>query len=123
MLLYINSATPTDRGFLSVGGNHVHDFQHLVNEVATQAVIDPETAVPIGERLRAKMRIDALEPDAKEHVKAEAKIAADPDKDFPIRSTGVGLRLCKLSSALGRARPGCGFRRRGRQSRCLPLSL
>ena len=66
VLLYINSDT-NGRGFLSVGGNH--DFQHLVNEVAA-GVIDPETAVPIGERLRAKMRIDALEPDAKEHVKA-----------------------------------------------------
>jgi N-acetylated-alpha-linked acidic dipeptidase len=97
VLLYINSDT-NGRGFLSVGGNH--DFQHLVNEVAA-GVIDPETAVPIGERLRAKMRIDALEPDAKEHVKAEAKIAADPDKDFPIEALGSGSDYASFLLHLG----------------------
>ena len=41
-----------------VGGSH--DFQHLVNQVAAD-VIDPETGVSIGQRLRAKMRVDALD--------------------------------------------------------------
>jgi hypothetical protein len=41
-----------------VGGSH--DFQHLVNEVAAD-VIAPETGIPIGQRLRAKTRIAALE--------------------------------------------------------------
>jgi N-acetylated-alpha-linked acidic dipeptidase len=97
VLIYINSDT-NGRGFLSVGGNH--DFQHLVNEAATD-VIDPETGVPIGQRLRAKMRIAALEPDAKEHLKAEAKIAADPDKDFPIEPLGSGSDYASFLQHLG----------------------
>ena len=96
-LLYINSDT-NERGFLSVGGNH--DFQHLVNEVAGD-VIDPETRVSIGQRLRAKMRVDALDPDAKEHVKAEAKIAADPSKDFPIEPLGSGSDFSGFMQHLG----------------------
>jgi hypothetical protein len=34
----------------------------------------------------------SLDPDAKEHVKAEAKIAADLNKDFPIEPLGSGIR-------------------------------
>ena len=101
-LLYINSDT-NGRGFLSVGGSH--DFQHLVNQVAAD-VVDPETGVSIGQRLRAKMRIDALAPDAKEHVKAEAKIVADPNKDFPIEALGSGSDYSSFSSASGRASAG-----------------
>src|SRR5216684_6723416 len=66
VVLYVNSDS-NERGFLGVGGSH--DFQHLVNQVAAD-VLDPETGVSIGQRLRAKMRVDALAPDAKERVKA-----------------------------------------------------
>ncbi len=97
VLLYINSDTNA-RGFLSVGGSG--DFQHLVNEVA-EDVIDPETGVPVGQRLRAKVRIDALEPDAKERVKAEAKVAADPDKDFLIEPLGSGSDFSGFLQHLG----------------------
>jgi N-acetylated-alpha-linked acidic dipeptidase len=97
VLLYINSDTNA-RGFLSVGGSA--DFQHLVNEVAAD-VIDPETGVPVGQRLRAKLRVDALEPDAKDHVKAEAKIAADPDKDFLIEPLGSGSDFSGFLQHLG----------------------
>jgi N-acetylated-alpha-linked acidic dipeptidase len=96
-ILYINSDS-NERGFLGVGGSH--DFQHLVNSVAAD-VIDPETGVPVGQRLRAKMRIDALEPDAREHVKAEAKIAADADKDFPIEALGSGSDFSAFLDHLG----------------------
>src|ERR1700730_18459003 len=96
-LLYINSDT-NGRGFLSVGGSH--DFQHLVNQVAGD-VIDPETGVPIGQRLRAKIRIDALAPDAKDHVKAEAKSAADPNKDFLIEALGSGSDYASFLLHLG----------------------
>ncbi|HXR36243.1 MAG TPA: transferrin receptor-like dimerization domain-containing protein [Candidatus Binataceae bacterium] len=96
-ILYINSDS-NGRGFLGVGGSH--DFQHLVNEVAAE-VIDPETGVPVGRRLRAKMRIDALEPDAREHVKAEAKIAADADQDFPIEALGSGSDFSAFLDHLG----------------------
>jgi N-acetylated-alpha-linked acidic dipeptidase len=109
VLLYINSDT-NERGFLSVGGSH--DFQHLVNEVAAD-VIDPETGVPIGQRLRAKMRVAALEPDAKERVKAEAKIAADPNKDFPIEPLGSGSDFSSFLQHLGVPALDVGFGEEG----------
>ena len=104
-VLYINSDT-NGRGFLSVGGSQ--DFQHLVNEVAGD-VIDPETGVSIGQRLRAKIRVDALAPDAKDHVKAEAKIAADPDKDFPIEPLGSGSDFSSFLQHLGVPALDLGF--------------
>ncbi len=96
-VLYINSDTD-ERGILSVEGSH--DFQHLVN-VATADVIDPEKNVPVGQRLRAKLRIKALEPDAKDHAKAEAKTAADPKNDFPIEAMGSGSDYSTFIEHLG----------------------
>ncbi len=118
-VLYINSDT-NERGFLGVGGSH--DFQHLVNEVAAD-VIDPETGVPIGQRLRAKMRIAALEPDAKPHLKAEAKIAADPDQDFPIEALGSGSDYSAFIEHLGVPALDLGFGEEGESRRRLPLPL
>jgi N-acetylated-alpha-linked acidic dipeptidase len=97
VVLYINSDS-NERGFLGVGGSH--DFQHLVNGVASD-VIDPETSVSIGDRLRAKMRVAALAPTATEHVRAEAKMAADPDKDFPIEALGSGSDFSAFIDHLG----------------------
>src|SRR4051794_8531543 len=57
-LLYINTDSNA-RGFLDVAGNH--DFEHFVNQVAND-VTDPETHASIGQRHRAKLRVDALEP-------------------------------------------------------------
>jgi N-acetylated-alpha-linked acidic dipeptidase len=96
-VLYVNSDT-NGRGFLAVAGSH--DFQHLVNEIAGD-VRDPETGVSVGQRLRAHMRIAGLERDAKELVKAEAKIAADPDKDFPIEALGSGSDFSGFIDHLG----------------------
>jgi N-acetylated-alpha-linked acidic dipeptidase len=96
-VLYVNSDT-NGRGFLQVGGSL--DFQHLMNQVAGD-VIDPETGVPIGQRLRAKMRVDALAPEAKEQAKADAKIAADPDQDFPIEALGSGSDFSPFLDHLG----------------------
>ena len=96
-ILYINSDTNA-RGLLNVGGSL--DFQHLMNQVAAD-VIDPETGVPIGQRLRAKIRVDALEPDGKDHIKAEAKIAADPTQDFPIEALGSGSDFSSFLDHLG----------------------
>ena len=92
-VLYINSDANA-RGFLGAGGSH--DFQHLVNEVAAD-VIDPETGVFISQRLRAKMRVDALAPDANALAKAAAKVAADTDKDFPISHWGRALTFQAFS--------------------------
>lgn len=96
-VLYLNSDT-NGRGFLTAAGSH--DFQHVVNAVADD-VLDPETGVSIGRRLRAHMRIAALEPDAKEHEKEEAKIAADAGKDFPIEALGSGSDFSSFIDHLG----------------------
>jgi N-acetylated-alpha-linked acidic dipeptidase len=109
VLLYINSDTNA-RGILSVGGSH--DFQHLANEVAAD-VIDPETGASIGQRLRAKIRVDALAPDAKEHVKAEAKIAADLSRDFPIEPLGSGSDFSGFLQYLGVPALDVGFGEEG----------
>jgi N-acetylated-alpha-linked acidic dipeptidase len=96
-LIYINSDTNA-RGFLQVGGSH--DFQHFINGVAAD-VTDPETGVSIGQRMRAKMRVDALDPAATETVKAEAKVAADPSQDFPIEALGSGSDFSGFLEHLG----------------------
>src|SRR3984885_12171472 len=112
VVLYINSDS-NERGFLGVGGSH--DFQHLVNEVAAD-VIDPETGVSIAARLRAKMRIAALAPTATEHARAEAKIAADPDKDFPIEALGSGSDFSPFIDHLGVPVLDIGFAEEGHGS-------
>ena len=112
MVLYVNSDL-NERGFLGVGGSQ--DFQHLVNQVAAD-VIDPETGVPIGRRLRAKIRVAALDPGAKEHLKAEAKIAADPDKDFLIEPLGSGSDFSSFIDFLGVPALDVGFYQEGESS-------
>ena len=108
-VLYVNSDT-NGRGFLVVAGSH--DFQHLANEVAGD-VLDPETGVSIGRRLRAQMRVAALEPDTKEHVKDEAKIAAEADKDFPIEALGSGSDFSSFIDHLGVPSLDLGFGEEG----------
>jgi len=104
-VLYINSDS-NGRGFFEVGGSH--DLQHLVNQVAAD-VIDPETGVPIGQRMRAAVRIEALAPGANEQVKAKAKIAADADKDFSIEALGSGSDFSSFLDYLGVPALDVGF--------------
>jgi N-acetylated-alpha-linked acidic dipeptidase len=104
-LLYINSDSNA-RGFLFAGGSQ--DFQHLVNQVAAE-VIDPETKVSIGQRLRAKIRIAAIAPGAAESAKAQAKIAADPDEDFLIDPLGSGSDFSSFLDHLGVPALDVGF--------------
>ncbi|MFL6689508.1 MAG: transferrin receptor-like dimerization domain-containing protein [Alphaproteobacteria bacterium] len=101
-LLYINTDSNA-RGFLDVAGNH--DFEHFVNQVAND-VTDPETHASIGQRHRAKLRVDALEPtshdpEVVERLKAEAKIAADPKRDFPLDALGSGSDYSAFLEHLG----------------------
>jgi N-acetylated-alpha-linked acidic dipeptidase len=96
-VLYVNSDT-NGRGFLAAAGSQ--DFQHLVNEVAAD-VLDPETAVSIGQRFRAHLRVAALEPGANEQVKEEARIAAQADKDFLIEAPGSGSDFSSFVDNLG----------------------
>ena len=101
-VLYINSDT-NGRGILSMQGNH--DFEHFVNQVAND-VTDPETHVPVGLRMRAKVRVDGAnpgmrDPGAAEHLKQDAKIAADPAKDVPIGALGSGSDYSAFLEHLG----------------------
>ncbi|MDE2133465.1 MAG: M28 family peptidase [Alphaproteobacteria bacterium] len=98
-ILYINSDT-NNRGILELGGSQ--DFEHLATGVAAD-VSDPETGVSVGQRLRAKLRLAALDPEAKEkdHAKAIAKIAADPDRDVPIAALGSGSDYSAFLQHLG----------------------
>jgi N-acetylated-alpha-linked acidic dipeptidase len=96
-IIYINT-DGTGRGFL--GANGSHDFEHFIDGVAND-VTDPETHVSIGERRRDKLRVDALDPAAKEHAKEEAKIAADPARDIPIEALGSGSDYSAFLQHLG----------------------
>ena len=60
----------------------------------------------MNQRHRAKVRVDALEPtstdaEAVERQKAEAKIAADPKRDFPIEALGSGSDYSTFLEHLG----------------------
>ena len=97
-LVSLNNPNLAIKEFLDVAGSH--DFEHFVNQVAAD-VTDPEMNVTVGERRRAKQRIDALEPGAKDPVKEIAKIAADPKKDFYIDALGSGSDYSAYLENLG----------------------
>jgi len=99
-VLYINSDT-NGRGILEAEGNH--DLEHFVTGVAND-VPDPETHVSVAERLRAKIRNDALsshDPQNAARLKEEARIAADPAKDLPIGALGSGSDYSAFLEYLG----------------------
>ena len=101
-ILYINTDSNA-RGFFQAEGNH--DFEHLVNQAAND-VTDPETHVSVGLRARARIRISALDPQthdraAADRLKVDAKIAADPSKDFPIGALGSGSDYSVFLEHLG----------------------
>ncbi len=101
-ILYINTDNNA-RGFLAAGGSQ--DLEHFVNGVADQ-ISDPETHVSIGQRRRAVIRVDALEPHSSDpatvaRIKAEAAIAANPAKDFPIDALGSGSDYSVFLEHLG----------------------
>jgi len=108
-VLYINS-DGNGRGILSAGGSA--DFAHLVNAVAAE-VIDPETHVSIGARLRAKLRVAGAAPDAKPEAVADAKIAADKGLDFPIEALGSGSDFSSFLEHLGLAALDVSFEGEG----------
>jgi N-acetylated-alpha-linked acidic dipeptidase len=87
-VLYVNSDTNA-RGILSVDGSQ--DFEHLVTGAAAD-VIDPETHVSVGQRMRAGLQLDAYDSKSGDgdHAKSIAKLAADPARDLPIGALGGG---------------------------------
>jgi N-acetylated-alpha-linked acidic dipeptidase len=108
-VLYVNSDS-NGRGFLFAGGNH--DLQHFMNLVADD-VSDPETQVSIAKRLRAKMEVDATKKGASDEAKADAKIAIDPKRDFPIQALGSGSDYSAFLEHLGVATLDIGFGEEG----------
>ncbi|MDE2183128.1 MAG: M28 family peptidase [Alphaproteobacteria bacterium] len=98
-VLYINSDNNA-RGFLEVGGSQ--DLEHFVDAVAAK-LTDPETGVSVDLRRRAKLRIDAVLSGAKDkdHQKAVAKMAANPDRDTPIEALGSGSDYAMFLQHLG----------------------
>ena len=59
------------------------------------------------------MRVDALAPTPRSTLKAEAKIAADPDKDFPIEALGSGSDFSTFIDHLGVPALDVGFYEEG----------
>jgi N-acetylated-alpha-linked acidic dipeptidase len=96
-VLYINTDS-NDRGILEVGGNQ--DFEALVTGVARD-LKDPETGATVDERTRAKMRLNASNPDAKDELKAMARIAADPNRNIPLEALGSGSDFAGFLEHLG----------------------
>jgi N-acetylated-alpha-linked acidic dipeptidase len=87
-IVYINS-DGNSRGILSIEGSQ--DLEHLASSVLGD-VVDPETHVSVGERMRAGLRLDAYDSGSsdKDHAKAVAKMAADKTRDVPIGALGGG---------------------------------
>jgi N-acetylated-alpha-linked acidic dipeptidase len=96
-MIYINSDGGA-RGFLKVGGSE--DLQKFAGKVA-EDVTDPETHVSVAARRRAKLRMEALGPDAKDHAKAQAKAAADAAQDLPMDALGSGSDYSVFLQHLG----------------------
>jgi N-acetylated-alpha-linked acidic dipeptidase len=109
-VVYINT-DGNERGFLGVEGSH--DLEHFVNAVTTD-VRDPESGATIGERTRARIRMEALHPSSHDpqvvaRLKDDAKLAADPTKDFPIGALGSGSDYTGFIEHLGVSALNVGF--------------
>jgi N-acetylated-alpha-linked acidic dipeptidase len=96
-MIYINSDT-NSRGVLDAGGSP--DFAHILNQVAA-SVIDPETHVPVGTRLRAKLQVEGAAPSATAQAVEDGKIAANPGRDFPLAALGSGSDFSPFLQHLG----------------------
>jgi N-acetylated-alpha-linked acidic dipeptidase len=104
-LLYVNS-DGNGRGFFYAAGSH--SLQHLINNVAAD-VTDPETGASIGLRTRARLVVAGTNPGASEEARDQAKIAADPARDFPIDALGSGSDYSSFLQHLGLAALNLGF--------------
>ncbi len=93
---YINT-DGNSRGFLAAGGSH--SYQHLVNQVAAD-VTDPQTRVSVGERLRAKIAVDAAQGKGSKAEKDEAKDVG-AGQDFRIAALGSGSDFSAYLQHLG----------------------
>jgi N-acetylated-alpha-linked acidic dipeptidase len=111
-ILYVNTDS-NHRGIFQAGGSQ--DLQHFVNQIAAE-IIDPETLAPIGQRTRARLRLEALAPHATDDAKEDAKIAADLKRDFPIEAIGSGSDYSSFIDHLGIAALNLEFADEGQSS-------
>ncbi|MCY4672339.1 MAG: M28 family peptidase [Bacteroidetes bacterium] len=91
-VIYINSDS-NGRGFLGAGGSHT--LERLVNEVAA-SVEDPQTGVTVGERMRARRRV-------------QGNSEVDKRMDLRISPLGSGSDYTPFLQHLGIATLNIGF--------------
>ena len=99
-VLYINT-DENMRGTLEANGNG--DLSHFITSAAND-VIDPETGTSVGDRVRAKMRINLF--DGNRGGDADAGLAetlAQPNADFPLHPLGSGSDYSTFVDHLGLA--------------------
>ncbi|WP_416907835.1 MAG: transferrin receptor-like dimerization domain-containing protein [Polymorphobacter sp.] len=102
-VLYLNT-DGNGRGFFRAAGSH--EWQRLVNGVAND-VRDPQTGVSIGERARAKVRLDDWE--GQNRGGAPALVAAEMGGDLPIGALGSGSDYSAFLQHLGVPSLNIGF--------------
>lgn len=95
-VVYINT-DEIYRGFLDVSGSAA--LTHFVGQVADD-VIDPQTGVSVGARLRSRLSVLAAEPGASDKVRATGLIATDPSKDLPL-GDGAGSDATAFMNHVG----------------------
>jgi N-acetylated-alpha-linked acidic dipeptidase len=111
-VVYINSDS-NGRGFLGVGGSH--SLQHFVNLVAAD-VKDPQTGVPVRDRLRANLAVQGVEQPTNPRAVALGRIAADPARDLPIEALGSGSDYSSFLQNLGLMTLNLGFGGEGQEA-------
>lgn len=94
--VYINS-DGNDRGFLYAGGSH--SLEHFVNQVA-EDVIDPETKIPVKERLIAYKKV---------HSRPGSESDINENSDLPIYAMGSGSDYTAFLQHLGIASLNIGY--------------
>lgn len=72
-VLYINSDS-NGRGYLSMGGSH--SLEAFINDVA-RAIADPETSLPVWERLKLQRIKNAATPEARNELRSSSILKID----------------------------------------------
>lgn len=105
-VIYVNSDN-IGRGFLHASGSP--DWQHLVNEVADD-VVDPQTGVSVGKRLRAAVQAEAYDKRGRDGDEGKAMVAAAANgADLPIGALGSGSDYSSFLQHLGLAALDIGY--------------
>jgi N-acetylated-alpha-linked acidic dipeptidase len=110
-VIYINSDT-NSRGVFYAEGSA--DWQHLVGQVA-DGLQDPETHASVAARQKAKLRVDALSPDAEPNDVADAKLVA-AGGDVPLQPMGSGSDYSPFINHLGLPALNLGYYGEGQVS-------